>query len=107
MEVYTAVYTYDGMVVLDPHAKIIDDQGYGDVVTDQSKIKIYCGSGVEKCIDILDNDRSRLYIDLGCRADNLIRLAFEKFRKKDFTEIAYFKPFYLKSPNITKSKPML
>lgn len=107
MEVYTAVYTGDGTSLIEPHAKIIDENGYDDIVTDQGKIKIYSGSGVEKCIDILDNDRSRLYVDLRCRADNLIRLAFDKFQKRGFVDMAYFKPYYHKSPNITKSKPML
>jgi len=107
MEVYTAVYTADGKTLEEPHAKIIDIQGYEDLVTDCDKIKIYCGSGVEKCIEILDNDKSRLYVDLISRADNLIRLAFDKYEHRAFVDIAYFKPFYLKSPNITKSKPML
>ena len=107
MEVYTALYSADGSMLNEPHAKIIDERGYNDIVTDQDKTKIYCGSGVEKCIEILDDEHSRLYVDLICRADNMIRLAFDKFQVEDFVDIAYFKPFYLKSPNITKSKPML
>ena len=107
MEVYTAMYTADCTILEHPHAKIIDASGYSDLVTNPDKIKIYCGSGVEKCIEILDDDRSRLYVDILCRADNLVRLAFDKFLREDFVDVAYFKPYYLKSPNITKSKPML
>jgi len=107
MEVYTAIYKGDGEIIEDPFAKIINDEGYRDVVTTVGKKKIYSGSGVEKCMDILDDKDSILYEDLRCRADNLIRLAHQKFVKKAFVDIAYFKPLYLKSPNITKSRPML
>jgi len=107
MEVYTGLYKSDGTIIEAPHAKIIDACGYSDLVTDHNKIKIFCGSGVEKCIQVLDDDRSRLYVDLRCRADNLIRLADRKYIQEDYVDVAYFKPFYLKSPNITKSKPML
>ncbi len=107
MEVYTAIYDSSGGIVEEPHAKIINDTGYEDLVTDASQVKIYCGSGVEKCIQVLDGETARLYTDLRCRADNLIRLADQKFRLGHMADMAYFKPFYLKSPNITKSKPML
>lgn len=107
MEVYTAIFDGNGNVIADPFAKIIDETGYGDVVTVKGKKKIFSGSGVEKCTDILKGDDVILYDDLTCRADNLIRLANQKFMAKDYVDIAYFKPLYLKSPNITKSRPLL
>lgn len=107
MEVYTGIYTSDGKAIVAPHAKIIETDGYDDIISDNSKVRVYCGSGVEKCKDILDNPRDMIFVDLRCRADHLIRIAFEKYQVGEFVDFAYFKPFYLKSPNITTPKPML
>lgn len=107
MEVYTAVYDHDSALLEDPHAKIIDASGYKDVVTAEGKTKIYCGSGATKCKDLIDGSDALWYEELKCSADNLIGLAHTKYEQGTFEDVAYFKPFYLKSPNITKSRPML
>lgn len=107
MEVYTAVYDLDGVPLEPPHAKIIDASGYKDLVTTEGKTKIYCGSGAAKCKPLIGGSDTIWYDELRCRADNLIGLAHAKYEQAAFEDIAYYKPFYLKSPNITKSRPML
>ncbi len=102
MEVYTAVFDQTTNALSETEAKIIDEAAFEEWRT-QGKPIFLCGDGAEKCRAIL-NDPIFQYLPILCSADHLAALAEKAFQKKQFADVAYFSPFYLKPPNITKSK---
>lgn len=104
MEVYTGVYGYDGQVQRAPYPKILDESGYRTEVGDRAVV--YAGNGVAKCADLIDGPSAILLADLDVDASQQALLAYRAFQQARFEDIAYFKPVYLKEPNITTPKPI-
>ncbi len=95
MEVYCALYDIDLNVVKETSATIISDELFLDVR--KGKSIYYFGDGAEKCKSVLDSIPEFKYLpDLFPSAKFMATLALEKFRKKDFENLALFEPFYLK-----------
>lgn len=67
---------------------------------------IICGDAADKAQNLLKNPHLR-YVSSFAEAENMINLSFLKFQSQSFEDLAYFSPFYLKPPNITKSKKTL
>jgi tRNA threonylcarbamoyladenosine biosynthesis protein TsaB len=65
-----------------------------------------CGDGAEKAAEFLDRKLFRIVPSLSL-AKNMCALSFGAYKKGNFENLAYFSPFYLKPPNITKSKKPL
>ncbi|MDR2272888.1 MAG: tRNA (adenosine(37)-N6)-threonylcarbamoyltransferase complex dimerization subunit type 1 TsaB [Sphingobacterium sp.] len=96
MEVYTAVYDYNGTLVKPTSAEIIDANYYDELLTKYSRIHLF-GSGADK-FDALFETNDCVDVQLGFKdsAAFLSKLAFDKFQAKEFEDVAYFEPFYLK-----------
>ncbi len=95
MEVYTAVFTSDGIRVKPTSATIIDERSFGDLL--QGRKILFFGDGAEKCQTVLaGNNNARFLPDFANSATDMTATAYEKFQKKDFEDVAYFEPYYLK-----------
>ena len=58
---------------------------------------IFFGDGAAKCKDVLSKNKNAIFIDdVFPSAKAMVELAEEKFKKKEFEDVAYFEPFYLK-----------
>lgn len=94
MEVYTAVFTHELDCISTTEAKIIDEHSFEDLLSNNRIL--FFGDGALKCKEVL-NSRNALYKDVFSNsASDLSRLAFEKFQKQAFENVAYFEPHYLK-----------
>jgi len=95
MEVYCAIYNQSGAEVKPTCAEIIDENSFADLL---SKNKIYFfGDGAEKCKAILSKHKNAVFVsDIFPSAKNMIKLAEEKYNQKQFEDVAYFEPYYLK-----------
>ncbi len=102
MEVYTAVFGPDNAVVEKTHAKIIESDSFHSLLTADNKL-LFCGSGLEKCKSIFDHPQM-IHSSTICTAINLVAPALQSYLNNDFADVAYFSPYYFKSPNITASK---
>jgi len=93
MEVYTAIFDENHHKISDTKAIIIDENSF-----DQISGKAYfIGDGVEKCKSALQRENFMFTGDiLYPSAKDMCRLSFEKFQQKEFENLAYFEPFYLK-----------
>ena len=105
MEVYTALYQKDGTEILERQAKIIDTDSFSDLLETGKQI-VFSGNGAAKCSSTIVSDNAK-FVEIYCQSENLASLAQEAFDKKDFADLAYIEPYYLKSPNITKPKKLL
>ncbi|TWR27103.1 tRNA (adenosine(37)-N6)-threonylcarbamoyltransferase complex dimerization subunit type 1 TsaB [Mucilaginibacter achroorhodeus] len=95
MEVYTAVYKADGTLVKPTAAEIITDESFADLLSNNKVL--FFGDGAAKCIDVLGQNPNALFdTDFSNSARDLTALAQQKFADKEFEDVAYFEPYYLK-----------
>jgi tRNA threonylcarbamoyladenosine biosynthesis protein TsaB len=95
MEVYCAVYDKSNKLIRSTAAEIIDAQSFADLLEKQPIY--FFGDGAEKCKTVLSVNPNALFLDhLYPSAANMITLAENAFQNKQFEDIAYFEPFYLK-----------
>ncbi|SEE08345.1 tRNA threonylcarbamoyladenosine biosynthesis protein TsaB [Tenacibaculum sp. MAR_2010_89] len=94
MEVYSAIYDKNYNQVREIRAEIIDENSFEELLTDN---KVYfLGDGSEKCKNIITH-RNAIFIDEKFpSAKEMALLSFEKHKKNDIEDVAYFEPFYLK-----------
>jgi tRNA threonylcarbamoyladenosine biosynthesis protein TsaB len=94
MEVFTAIYSANNSIISPVEAKIIDNTSFQEEVLNN---KIYFfGNGSEKCKQDITSENA-IYIDnVYPSAKNIATLAYDKFIKKEFENVAYFEPYYLK-----------
>lgn len=104
MEVYTAVYDgKTGEMISDTEAKILDETSFEEF---KDKKLIFVGDGAKKAKEILHLPDADFDEEVYPSAQFLIRKTLEKINRKEFEDIAYFEPFYLKDfHGIKKKKP--
>ena len=94
MEVYLAMYDSKLETVMDTTALIIDENSF---LKKLGSRKIYFfGSGAQKCESLINHKNSCFSSDFLNSSKYMIPLAFGQFKKKEFIDLAYFEPYYLK-----------
>lgn len=106
-EVYTALYDRSFNAHWPVSSAILDESFYADVQLKEGII-VGCGDGSLKT-GVLADLAKNLVVDtqIQCSARHLHQLAISKFNNRNFEDPLHFVPFYLKPPNITKSKKMV
>ena len=95
MEVYAAFYDVDNNEVRKTSADIIDENSYADILN-KSKV-VFFGDGAEKCKEVLSHYANAVFIDnVFPSARNMILLSGKAFNNRQFEDVAYFEPYYLK-----------
>jgi tRNA threonylcarbamoyladenosine biosynthesis protein TsaB len=93
MEVYTAIFDgKSGEMISETEAKILDEILFQNYLT---KI-LFIGDGAKKAQEIFNLPNAEFKFDIYPSAKGLIKKSVEKFDQKDFENVAYFEPFYLK-----------
>lgn len=106
MEVYTALYDNEGNKIEDISAKIIDENSFEKEL--KSGKVVFFGDGAEKCREALESNPNAIFIEeVHPSAQYINEIALEKFNKKEFEDVAYFEPFYLKDFIATIPKKLL
>ncbi|MES2380739.1 MAG: tRNA (adenosine(37)-N6)-threonylcarbamoyltransferase complex dimerization subunit type 1 TsaB [Bacteroidota bacterium] len=97
MEVYCALYNAKLQEVMPTQAKIIDQESFkADLL--QNEI-VFTGNGAAKCestINTPHTPNALFDVSVVCNASYLSNLAQQAFTQKQFEDVAYFEPFYLK-----------
>lgn len=93
MEVYTANFDSSGKKSSPIEAKILDETSFQEF---KEKNLVFVGDGVEKSQEILQLPNANFIKEIHPSAKFMIQLAEEKFTQKQFEDVAYFEPFYLK-----------
>jgi tRNA threonylcarbamoyladenosine biosynthesis protein TsaB len=94
MEVYTAIFNTKGERINPTIAEIIDENSFADLLSN-NKI-LFFGDGAEKCRETLNNPNALFLEGFANSASYLTKRAGEKYAAKDFEDVAYFEPYYLK-----------
>ena len=105
MEVYTSVFNYAGKQLEDVSAKIIDENSFSDFLM-KGKV-FFLGDGAEKCKQFITH-KNAIFIDGKFpSANEMSKLGYDKYKKNDIEDVAYFEPFYLKDFIAIKAKDLL
>ncbi|SDM47862.1 tRNA (adenosine(37)-N6)-threonylcarbamoyltransferase complex dimerization subunit type 1 TsaB [Kriegella aquimaris] len=94
MEVYSAIFDQSGKEVRETRAQIIDQNAFQEL---EGKGKVLLiGSGADKCKQVLAYPNFSFNTDAVPSAKEMTKLSYAKFLEKDFENVAYFEPYYLK-----------
>lgn len=102
MEVYDAIFDAQRNTIRQVAANIIDENSYTETIN-QHKTYFF-GSGSAKCQHLVSSENAVFLDDIHPLAENMIEPAVQKYQSKDFVDIAYFEPFYLKEFHTTIPK---
>lgn len=94
MEVYTEVISRDGEISIPVEAMVIDEHSFEKEL--QRDDIYFGGNGAEKCSSVITGNHAKFISGVLPLAKNMARLAQYKYDSKQFENVAYFEPFYLK-----------
>ncbi len=103
MEIYTAAYNNEGVRLTDVKPVIIEPDSFNEFAP--SKLYI-AGNAAQKTFENIDY-KDKYIVDVVPGVRNMFKIAWDKFEKSVFEDVAYFEPFYLKQFLITKPKKKL
>ena len=101
IEVFTALYDKDLNIILTPHAKVIDETSFENELNDNQVL--FFGNGSEKCKNLI-NHNNALFATVEHNASFMIEPAERKMNAKDFADLAYAEPFYIKDFHTVQPK---
>jgi tRNA threonylcarbamoyladenosine biosynthesis protein TsaB len=94
MEVYSQQFD-DSLNSQDDVRAIIVDENTFEEELKMHKIAFF-GDGADKCKEVITHENAIFIDDSEASAVGMIALSYSAFLKKDFVDVAYFEPFYLK-----------
>ena len=102
MEVYSTIY-YDKKEIKPCSADILEEGIYDSYLSDKKDV-VLVGDCLEKTKKVFELKNYFFDLSVELSAKNMQSLAFEKYNKKEFVDVAYFEPFYLKNFEAAPSK---
>jgi tRNA threonylcarbamoyladenosine biosynthesis protein TsaB len=94
MEVYSSVFDTGYNQIRETQAQILDETSFGDYLK-QDKV-YFIGNGVEKTKEIINHPNAVFVENKLPSANEMSRLAYNKYKISDIEDVAYFEPYYLK-----------
>lgn len=105
MEAYTAGFDAANERLTETEAIILTENSFSEYLI-AGQTLVLSGNGAEKCRAVLPQ-QGVLYSSVRCSAAHLAPLALPAFENGTFADVAYYSPFYLKPPNITRPRKLL
>jgi len=94
MEVYSTIFDSEHKQVRDTQAQILDKNSFAKFL---EKGKVYfIGNGVEKTKALIKHPNAVFIENKLPSANEMSLLAYNKYKKNDTEDVAYFEPYYLK-----------
>lgn len=97
MEEFSAIYDAELNIIKPISADIIDENSYSNF-----EPFVYFGDGAEKLQEVWKDRNCTIDASIHSSASGQIQVAYDKFKKGQFENVAYFEPFYLKDFVSTK-----
>jgi tRNA threonylcarbamoyladenosine biosynthesis protein TsaB len=94
MEVYNALFTPDAKMLRETSADIITGSSYSDRL--ESEKIIFFGNGADKCRSAITSTNAIFAEGFSLSASYLHKPSVNALREKQFEDVAYFEPYYLK-----------
>jgi tRNA threonylcarbamoyladenosine biosynthesis protein TsaB len=93
MEVFTALYTKELHQVKEPIAITLTENSFENELL--TNTICFFGNGAEKLCKIINHKRA-VFSNIGFDASSMAQLSETRFQEKDFADLAYVEPIYLK-----------
>jgi tRNA threonylcarbamoyladenosine biosynthesis protein TsaB len=93
MEVFTATYDKNLNEVKAPYALIVNEKSFDELLN--GHYVLFCGNGTEKLISLIKHPNAAFSAGIA-DAKDMAPIAVGKFQKRDFAELAYTEPLYVK-----------
>lgn len=106
MEVYTAAYDFALDELLAPQPLILDCDSYSNLIATGRPILLF-GNGSKKAADVVKAPNVTIVDGVDPLAVDMIALAERAWASRDFLDLAYSVPVYLKDFMVTKPKKLL
>ncbi len=104
MEVYSAIFASNFENKRAVQAEIITESSFEEL----KETLYFVGDCAEKCKTVLNKENFIFLEEIKCpSAKEMSWLSFEKYKKNDTVDVAYFEPYYLKDFMMTVSKKQL
>lgn len=101
MEVYSAIFNVKFEKIRETHAEVITENSFETI----SETVYFVGDCADKCKSVITKSNFIFLEEIKYpSATAMSILSFSKFQNKDFEDLAYFEPYYLKDFMITPSK---
>jgi tRNA threonylcarbamoyladenosine biosynthesis protein TsaB len=105
MEVYLALYNYELNNEPVVKAEIINEHSFQQILN-EGKI-VFFGNGIVKCKNVIRHENAFFVEQFNPLARFMADISYSYFLKKNFVNMAYFEPFYLKDFIATTPKNLL
>lgn len=102
MEVYSTLLDKNGKVIKPITAEIIDESFLADELSGQQVV--FFGNGSEKCQKVITSPNAIFISNINASAQHMCELVWQAYINKQFEDVAYFEPYYLKDFVATVSK---
>lgn len=102
MEVYAAVYNSNFEQVRAIQAEIIDENSFKEYLSNETVY--FLGDGAPKCKEVIKHANAVFIDGEYPSAKEMAQLSYDKYKKNDIEDVAYFEPFYLKDFVVTPEK---
>lgn len=102
MEVYSAVFDRELKQVREIRAEVISEDSFQKYLNESPCTLV--GPGAAKCADVIQHKNATFEKDLLPSAREMASLAWQKWQQKEFENVAYFEPYYLKDFITTAKK---
>jgi tRNA threonylcarbamoyladenosine biosynthesis protein TsaB len=103
MEVFTAIFDKSMHLVSAPSATIIDDKSFDKFL--EARDILFCGNAVPKTRNIINSEKAS-FSNTPATAKHLGEISLQYFLKKQFSDLAYVEPFYIKEFYSPERKPL-
>ena len=94
MEVYSAIYDSKYVKIRDTEAQILNEDSFKKYL-EKHKVH-FIGNGVDKLKTLIAHSNAIFLGDKLPSASEMGLLAYDKYKKNDIEDVAYFEPYYLK-----------
>ncbi len=105
MDAYAAIYNTELHVIKEPFFCTLTPDSFDYLLQDGYDSIVLTGDAVAKFQPLLNNSKIRCSTIDAPSSTYLCALAEQAWREERHENVAYFEPFYLKKPHITKPKP--
>ncbi len=93
MEVYCSIFDNNLNVMVPTKAEIVNENSFAGIL-ENNKVYFF-GNGACKCKNLITN-KNAVFSEFDVSATFMANIAYKKYKSKDFEDVAYFNPFYLK-----------
>ena len=95
MEVYFSIFDSNHKLLKSPTSRILSDDFFQDF---PDKKKVIFGNGAEKCKSFFNSNEIKYIFEISNPSSKEMgHISYTKFLKKDYADLAYCEPFYLKN----------